>query len=66
MRLKDWLTDRDVTAAAFAVRIGVTPQAVHRYLLGRKPRSDVLVAILKATGGQVTPNDFFCPERMAA
>jgi transcriptional regulator with XRE-family HTH domain len=47
-------------AAAFADRLGVSVQAVHRYLNGeRLPRPDVMVRIAEITGGAVKPNDFY-------
>lgn len=59
MRLADYLTDRKIKDAAFAVQIGVTRQAVGRYKFGeRKPEWPVLQRIADATEGHVTPNDF--------
>ena len=59
MRLNDYLASHDETDAAFARRIGVTPQAVSRYKLAqRRPEWSVLTRIQEATGGKVTPNDF--------
>ena len=60
MQLRRWLDNRDITVADFAARIGVTAQAVHRYVAGeRVPRRDVMERIKRATRGAVQPNDFF-------
>lgn len=63
MQLSEWLKLRNITAAEFAGRIGVSPMAVSRYLSGqRRPDWDiVLPKIVKETGGAVTANDFLSP-----
>jgi hypothetical protein len=60
MQLRQYLYDREIPAASFAERIGVSVQAVHRYINGdRMPRRDVMERIKVATRGAVQPNDFF-------
>lgn len=60
MKLSDYLTDRGMTVAEFATRVGVTPEAVRMWNSGnRQPNSSTMRKILKATGGRVQPNDFF-------
>ena len=59
MHLTSFLETANETDAAFARRIGVSPQALSRYKLGqRRPEWDVLERIKDATDGKVTPNDF--------
>jgi transcriptional regulator with XRE-family HTH domain len=59
MQLSDYLAKADLSDAAFAVMIGVSRQAVHRYKAGeRAPEWSVLAKIREATGGEVTPDDF--------
>ena len=59
MTLPDWLHAHDLTDAAFAARIGVTRQALHRYKRGERfPHRDVLARINKVTRGEVSANDF--------
>lgn len=66
MQLRQYLADRNIPIAVFADQIGVSFQAVHRYLTGeRLPRRDVMERIKAATGGLVTPNDFFCTAEAA-
>ncbi|MBW4089924.1 MAG: helix-turn-helix domain-containing protein [Proteobacteria bacterium] len=58
MQLRAYLTEHNVSVAAFAVAAGVSVQAVHRYLNGeRMPRPAVIERIRIATGGQVSAND---------
>lgn len=61
MRLSDWLRDNDITPAEFGRRIGARSRmTVPRYLDGsRKPDGETMAAIYAATGGAVTPNDFY-------
>lgn len=67
MTLDDYLKSTDQTEDAFAKRISVSQPAVHRYRNGRIPTPDVMQKIVDATGGQVTPNDFFgLPEAKAS
>jgi hypothetical protein len=65
MKLRKYLDDHAITAADFALRIGVSVQSVHRYLHDeRVPKLDVMAKIKEHTGGAVQPNDFF--DRAAA
>lgn len=67
MTLNDFLLASNLTEDAFAVRIGVSQPAVHRYRNGRIPTPDVMQRIVEETGGKVTPNDFFdLPEARAS
>ena len=61
MTLSHYIEHQKITASAFADLIGVSRQAVHRYLNGRFPETDVLVKILAATNGAVTADDFLAP-----
>jgi transcriptional regulator with XRE-family HTH domain len=62
MELGQYLDEHDISVARFAAEIGVTVQAVHRYLnADRIPRPAIMVRIAAATHGLVTPNDFFEP-----
>ena len=59
MRLTLWLAKTGTTVPAFAERIGVSRQALYRYMDGsRFPEQSVRAAIAKATGGEVTADDF--------
>jgi transcriptional regulator with XRE-family HTH domain len=60
MDLHAYLTANNISTAQFAAWLGVSPQAVFRYLSGeRVPRRDVLARIAAVTHSQVLPNDFF-------
>jgi transcriptional regulator with XRE-family HTH domain len=60
MKLKDYLTQRKITSSAFAKVIGVETSTVTRLASGETvPSPRVMRAIIAATGGLVTPNDFF-------
>lgn len=59
MDLRQYLTDCGITIPAFAERIGVAVQTVHRYVAGERfPTPDNLTLIQEATEGTVTANDF--------
>jgi DNA-binding transcriptional regulator YdaS (Cro superfamily) len=64
MKLADWfkLPNDDGSErrkVAFAKAIGKTPGTVTAYLDGRAwPGREAMEAIVRATGGQVTANDF--------
>ncbi|MBO6691094.1 MAG: 2-oxoglutarate dehydrogenase E1 component [Parvibaculum sp.] len=63
MKLTDWLESNNLTASAFAEQLGVSVSTVTRCMNGqRRPEWQTLDAIYKATGGQVTPNDFLSDE----
>ena len=60
MTLDEYLTERNITAAAFANKIERAVSTVTRIRKGdQHPDSDTLQSIVYATGGAVTPNDFF-------
>ena len=61
MKLEDWLKARDLTQIQFAEISGVDQPTISRIIKDphkRKPGWEVLVAIARATDGEVTPNDF--------
>jgi predicted transcriptional regulator len=59
MRLADYLSEKNLTHAAFASQIGTTQAAVTRYVSGtRVPRRTLLRRIVRMTEGAVTANDF--------
>ena len=59
MKLDAYLTENSISEQRFADLIGVSQQAVHRYRTGRVPTSEVMQAIITATDGKVTADDFF-------
>jgi transcriptional regulator with XRE-family HTH domain len=66
MRLRQYLDEHGLSPSDFAERIGVSFQAVYRYLDGERiPAHDVLARIYKETKGRVTSNDFHCHEPAA-
>ena len=59
MTLKEYLKSNGGTAA-FAKQIGVTGEAVRLWANGiRIPRVEQMRLVVKATKGNVTPNDFY-------
>jgi len=67
MQLRQYLATRNIPIPAFAASIGVSVQAVHRYLSGeRTPRRAVMERIQAATDGEVQPNDFYTEPAQAA
>lgn len=60
MTLDQYLTQNNISEEVFGDQIGRTQQAVNNYRKGRKPRDDeTMRAIVMATNGQVTANDFY-------
>ena len=60
MLLREYLALRGLPIPILADLLGVSVQAVHRYVNGeRLPRPDVMVKIAEVTGGAVKPNDFY-------
>ena len=58
--LNTYLTRNGLSRAQFAARIGVTPEAVRKYLgKERIPTREVMERIVEETSGEVTANDFF-------
>jgi transcriptional regulator with XRE-family HTH domain len=68
MQLSDYLRQSELTDEAFGELIGRDRSSVYRLKNGQtKPTADVLQAIVHATEGAVTPNDFFdLPDAAAA
>lgn len=65
MTLAEYLARNDLKAAELATRIGVSRQALSRYIKGeRRPEWTLLRRITEATDGHVTANDFV-PETAA-
>jgi transcriptional regulator with XRE-family HTH domain len=59
MTLTSWLSKSKTSDADFALRIGVTRQALWRYkFAGRIPKPEIIARISEATNGRVTANDF--------
>jgi predicted transcriptional regulator len=59
MTLKEYLSEQGLTESAFAELLGISQAAVNRYCNGiRTPQRMKLRAIVKATKGKVTANDF--------
>lgn len=59
MTITEFIAETELTDAAFAARIGVSRQALHRYKTGeRRPEWGVIERIVAATNGAVTANDF--------
>ena len=60
MKLETYLQNRNESPADFARRTGIDPATLSRYVSGvRIPRRATMEAILVATEGEVTPNDFY-------
>ena len=59
MTLPDYLAEAQISQTKFAKKIGVSKQAVQRYVKGRIPQPDVMRRIALATASKVTANDFF-------
>lgn len=60
MKLDDYLKNQGLTAEAFAAITDISPSNVSKYRSGKlKPKTDAMRKIYAATGGTVTPNDFY-------
>jgi transcriptional regulator with XRE-family HTH domain len=60
MRLRTYLRINRLTVAAFAAAIGASDAAVGKWSRGERiPRRAMMVRIQEATGGKVTPADFY-------
>ena len=60
MKLASYLRQSGDSAAAFAVRIGTSRQAVGRWLRGERiPSPEAMARIVAVTAGAVQPNDFY-------
>jgi transcriptional regulator with XRE-family HTH domain len=59
MKLADWLIAQNLSHQEFGDRIGKSQAAVSRYASGKRmPDEETLIAIFRATDGEVSPNDF--------
>lgn len=64
MKLDDWMKREGLNDAEFGLLIERPAQTVHRYRKGQRiPDRDTMPRIVRATGGEVTANDFFDLER---
>jgi transcriptional regulator with XRE-family HTH domain len=65
MKLKTYREQNGLTLEAMAARVAeklgkrVDLQIIHRIERGQLPKRDMAKAIVEATDGQVTPNDFY-------
>ena len=60
MDLRAFLDSEKIPPSAFAPRVGVTVQALYRYMAkDRLPRREIMAKIASETRGAVTANDFF-------
>lgn len=60
MKLRDYLDQTETPRASFAATVGVTVQALHRYLTDQRiPRRAVMARIEQVTEGRVTAADFY-------
>lgn len=66
MRLSDYLAQKGLSDADFAAKIGIDRSNVSRLRrTGQIPSPEVMRAIIKETGGRVTPNDFFEADQLS-
>ncbi len=68
-KLSEFLSENGISQASFGATIGVTQQALSKWVRGdATPRPKQMVKIIGATGGAVTANDFlpFEPVSMGA
>lgn len=57
--LSKYLKDNGIRQRALALKSGVSPTAIHRYVAGTQfPRAKHIQKIVEATDGAVTANDF--------
>ncbi len=60
MTLETYLEQSKLTRGQFAEVLGITSEAVRRYLAGtRIPSRSIMAEITRVTNGKVTANDFF-------
>lgn len=60
MLLQDWLAREGLTFGQFGGAISRSAEAVRRYANGERiPDRETMTAIVRETGGYVTPNDFY-------
>ena len=65
MQLETYIRD-NTTVTEFAQRINRSRAQVHRYIKGENLTKSIIEDICRATGGQVTPADFFAPSKEMA
>ena len=64
MKLADFLSARNITATAFADKVGVSQPAMHRYLNNNRfPKPEIIARIEDATGGKVKFHDWLEQQR---
>ena len=60
MKLDHWLRLNGISTTKFGEMIDVSQPSVHRYARGgRVPIPKIMRRIMRATNGQVTPNDWY-------
>lgn len=60
MTLNDWLAQEKLSPTEFGRRIGKPQATIQRYASGKRiPEPEIMAQIVEATGGAVTPNDFY-------
>ena len=59
MKLSEFLSKNEMTRQQFAKTIGCNAQTVWVWLQGKSAPGRYMNAIIKATDGQVTANDFY-------
>jgi hypothetical protein len=66
MTIREYLKANKISPVAFAGMVGVTPQALYRYMAGdRQPRRWVVEQIILATHGKVQPSDLHVTQAAA-
>lgn len=59
MKLSEFLKENEISPEDFAVKIGVSRQAVFWYTTDKRvPKREIMRMIAKETGGAVMANDF--------
>ncbi len=59
MKLDQYLTQHDLTDAAFAEKVGRSQSSINRIRRGEtRPDWKTMERIVEVTGGDVSPNDF--------
>jgi len=59
-KLRRYLESKNIPQHEFGSRIGVTQPAISRYVLGERfPEPEIILKIEKATGGYITPTDWY-------
>lgn len=60
MTLKQWLRANKIPSYEFATQTKIARETMWRYSKGERiPPKKQMLRIYRATGGQVTPNDFY-------